>query len=426
MAEETPAKAASDTATAAALIAAGNKPQPDVGAASLEQLDQLFTTGSAELPHTVSGEGEPTGKVEDPPAKIEPKPGEEPATGKVDEPVVVEEEVVEETRSPEEIEQAKAEARKRVADEGGDEAAQEAAAAEAAEPVKAEEVVEEEVVEEEEAGPKGIERPRLKDPVDQQIAYIFKVNKDAGTPISWAEAEKRVKGEPPAPAEPVKVEPPVDHAKIVGDLETEVAALEKQLAEKGEAEGNFDAAAAKLVSDLAEKKGDLKLAKRDMKEAEDLAKAQDDAARAESETNRTEAHKTALGEYPDVADKTTVLGKAVADRIAAMKKNPKHPDRPILFADSAPLTIVRMVAGELGIAPVKKVTPPAKPKVVAPLRKVVSPAPGGKSSAAAPAKTPEEAKKQTVEYLKNEASLEELDNLFGMGDPAKLLAGAIR
>jgi hypothetical protein len=421
------AQAADEAKTAADLIAAGAKPQLNVEETNLEQLDKLFTTGSAELPHTVSG-GEPTETVEDQPARTEPEPGAKPADGKVEEPVV-EEEVVE-TRSPEEIEQAKADARERVKAEGGDEAAQETAAEEAGKPVKAE-VVEEPVVEEEVTEEEEDETPaskskrfRVKDPMAQAALELYRAMEAAGTPISLAEAEKRVKGpEQEAP----KVEPPVDFAKVVTDLEAEVADIERKMADKGKVEGNYDEEAAQLSIDHHKKLVQLENAKRDMQDAERQARADAEAERTASEENRTKAHKQAIEEFPDVVDKTTPLGKAVTERIAAMKKDPKHPDRPILFADSAPLTVVRMVAAELGIAPVaKKTSPPAKPKVVAPLRKVVTPAPGGKSSVQAPAQTPEEAKKKTVEYLKNEASLEELDEFYGMGDPSQVLAGAVR
>lgn len=426
--DEPQAKAADDAKTAADLIAAGATPQLNQEEVTLGQLDELFTTGAAELPHTVSGEGKATGKVEDPPAKTEPEPGVKPAEGEVEEEVVVDEEVVE-TRSAEEIEEAVTAARQKVVDEGGDEAAQEAAAEEARKPVAAEKV-EEEVVEEEELEPDEEEekakskRFRVKDPMARAALELYRAAEEAGEPITLAEAESRVAG---PKKEPVKVEPPVDHSKVVTDLETEVADLERQLEERGEAETNFDKDAVKLVNSLSQKRADLAVAKMKQEQAVEAARLADDAERATSEENRTKAHRQAIEDYPDVVDKKTKLGKAVTERIAKMKSDPKHPDRPILFADSAPYTIVQMVARELGIAPVaKKVSPPAKTKVAAPPRKVVNPAPGGKSSVPAQVKSPEDAKKQTVEYLKNEAPLEELDELFGMGDTSQLLAGALR
>lgn len=426
--DEPQAKAADDAKTAADLIAAGATPQLNQEEVTLGQLDELFTAGSAELPHTVSGEGKATGKVEGEPDKTEPEPGAKPAEGKVEEEVVVDEEVVE-TRSAEEIEEAVTAARQKVVDEGGDEAAQEAAAEEARKPVakvEDEPVVEEEdeELETEEEEKAKSKRFRVKDPMARAALELYRAAEEAGEPITLAEAESRVAG---PKKEPVKVEPPVDHAKIVTDLETEVADLERQLDEATSAEKNFDGDAGKIVKDLSKKQADLAVARMKAEQATEAARLADDAERATSEENRTKAHRQAIEDYPDVVDKKTKLGKAVTERIAKMKSDPKHPDRPILFADSAPYTIVQMVARELGIAPVaKKVSPPAKTKVAAPPRKVVNPAPGGKSSVPAQVKSPEDAKKQTVEYLKTEATLEELDAVFGMGEPGQLLAGAIR
>jgi hypothetical protein len=423
-----PQAQAADAKTAADLIAAGATPQLETEKVTLGQLDELFTKGTADLPHTVSGGEPPTEKkVEDPPTKTEPEPGAKSAEGEGAEEVV-DEEVVE-TRSAEEIEEAVAAARQKVIDDGGDEAAQEAAAEEARKPVAAAKVEDEPVVEEEEIEdedePAGkSKRFRVKDPMAQAALELYRAMESAGTPITLAEAESRVAG---PKKEPVKVEPPVDFAKVVTDLETEVTELERQLEERGEAETNFDKDAVKLVNTLSQKRADLAVAKFKQERAEEDARAAAEVERATSEENRTKAHKQAIEDYPDVVDKKSKLGKAVSERIAKMKADPKHPDRPILFADSAPYTIVSMVARELGIPPVeKKVSPPVSKKVVAPPRKVVTPAPGGKTAVQSQTKSPEDAKKQTVEYLKNEAPLEELDELFGMGDQSQLLAGALR
>jgi hypothetical protein len=194
--DEPQAKAADDAKTAADLIAAGATPQLNQEEVTLGQLDELFTTGSAELPHTVSGEGKATGKVEGEPDKTEPEPGAKPAEGKVEEEVVVDEEVVE-TRSAEEIEEAVTAARQKVVDEGGDEAAQEAAAEEARKPVAAEKVEDEPVVEEEELETDEEEekakskRFRVKDPMARAALELYRAAEEAGEPITLAEAESR-------------------------------------------------------------------------------------------------------------------------------------------------------------------------------------------------------------------------------------------
>ena len=55
----------------------------------------------------------------------------------------------------------------------------------------------------------------------------------------------------------------------------------------------------------------------------------------ESKQLRANAKAKAIELYPDAANVATPLGKAVADRIAALK-DPDHPDHAILYADSAP------------------------------------------------------------------------------------------
>lgn len=375
-------------ATAATTVADAPS-QPDLGAelienASVEQLDQLFEKGSLTLKPAPGGE-EKKGEEAPPAAKIEPKAGEQPPV--VDTPPAKVEEVVE-TRTPEEIAAAEAEAK-----------------------AKEDEVT-------------GIERPRLKDERDQLIAGIYMKAKREGNPLSWAEAEARVDG-PKVEAQAPIIEAPVDYGAIVGTLETEVADIRRQLTEAGSGEGLYTAEIAKLNMDLAEKTADLKLAQRDAKEAKARTAREEAETRKASEKNRTDAIAQAKSEYPDAADDTTPLGKAVKESIDAMK-NPRHPDHALLFADSVPLIVTQREAQKLGIAPKKSTTPPpAKAKVEAPPRKVVNPAPGNKT-AVVPAKPAEDAK-QTVEYLKSgKATLAELDAAFGMEDPTKLLAGAVR
>jgi hypothetical protein len=136
--------------------------------------------------------------------------------------------------------------------------------------------------------------------------------------------------------------------------------------------------------------------------------------------------------YPDVADETTALGKAVTAEFAAMK-DPNHPDNPILFADSAPELVTERVAKRLGITPVaakpaaatpvQPATPPeAQPAAAA--RQPVSPPSGGKTSV--PAVKPAEDVKKQIEHLKTDATLAELDAAFGAEDPRQVLAAAVR
>lgn len=393
---EAPATAAPDTPVADA------QSQPDLVAdlaanADLSQLDTLFEGKKLTLKPAPGGEGEQTPP---PAAKVETVKAGEPPPPVTSEPAKADEpkkdEVVE-TRSPEEIAAAEAKAK---------------ADADAADVEIA-----------------GIQRPRLKDPVDQQIAAVFKAAEASGNKISWAEAERRVIGEAPkVEVAATETAAPPDYATTVGTLETEVAALKARRIEIGAAEGIDSPELAQLQIDLADKMSDLKLAKRDLAIATEEAQAEAEATRRESEANRDTAIAEAKTAYPDVADETTPLGKAVADELAAMK-NPRHPDHALLYADSVPLLITQKVAAKMGIAP-KAATaaapPPAKPATVtAPPRVVVSPVPGNKT-AVAPGK-PEEDPKNIVEYLKSdEATLEDLDAVFGGADPSKLLAGAIR
>jgi hypothetical protein len=394
--------------TAAAAPAAADAPQaqPDLVKdlqenADLSQLDTLFQDHKLALQPAPGGEGDqtppPAEKVETAKAGEPPPPAETaPAQAEVKKDEVVE------TRTPEEI----------------------AAAAEA-DRVKAEA----DAKAKEEAEISGIERPRLKDERDQLIAGVYMKAKREGKPITWAEAETRVDGPKVEAAAPV-VEAPVDHTAIVGTLETEVADIKKKLDDAGASEGLFNSEIAKLTQDLADKTSDLKLAKRDAKIAADQAAADLAASRAESEKNRAAAIAEAKRAYPDAADDTTVLGKAVADEIAAMR-DPNHPDHAFLYGDSIPFLITQKVAAKLGIAPVAAkpaaaTPPPAKAATVtAPPRVVVSPAPGNKT-AVVPGKPAEDPQK-IVEYLKSdEATLEDLDAAQGAGDMGKLLAHAAR
>jgi hypothetical protein len=393
--------------------------QPDLENLSLSQLDTMFEEGKVTIPAQADGGG----KVKDaPPLATEVEtPGAKPVVEP--EPPAVEEKVAE-TRSEAEIQAAVDAAIEAVQKVGGDAKAQRAAADAAAAPVAAEPT---EPVIETEDEVAGIQRPRLKNRVDQLIAGVFKEAEAAGKPISWAEAERRIKGDAPVKTEAPVVETPPDHTAVVGTLETEVATLKEQLDAAGAAEGLFTPEIAKLTQELAEKTSDLKLAQYEARQAQKQSEREEAELMTASETNRATSRVEAIADYPAVADDTTPLGKAVAEEIAAMK-NPKHPDHAILFADSAPLLTVQKVARKLGIAPVAKkaTTPAVKPKVeTPPPRKLVSPVPGNKSSVV-PGKPAEDAK-QAIEYLRGpDATLEELDAVQGMPDESRLLAGAVR
>lgn len=405
--EDTPAIAEAPPTAAADTPAADQQSQPDLVAdlaanADLSQLDTLFEGKKLTLKPAPGGEGEQTPP---PAAKVEAPPAGEPPPAAASEPAQTEkkDEVVE-TRTPEEI----------------------AAAAEA-DKVKAD--AEAKAKADAEAEVAGIERPRLKDERDQLIAGIYMKAKREGKPVTWAEAEARVDGPPTKPAEAAVAEAPIDHAAVVGTLETEVADIKKKMDEAGASEGLYTPEIAKLTQDLADKTADLKLARRDLKESVDEQAQAEAEVRQQSEANRAKSHAEAIAAYPAVADDTTPLGKAVKDEITAMR-DPTHPDHALLYGDSIPFLITQKVAAKMGIAPVAAAAaaappPPAKPTVAAPPRVVVSPVPGNKT-AVTPGK-PAEDPKQIVEYLKSpEATLEDLDAAFGGGDPSKLLAGAIR
>jgi hypothetical protein len=402
---------------AAAPSGADTAPVIDVENVTMEQLENLFERGSAELPVKAGGEKsqeEPAKpKVEAPaPAKVEA--GETPPA--VVEPVVAAEEVVD-SRTPEEIETAATEAAEAVKAEGGDEAAQTAAAEAARAPVAAEAEVKPEPEDKS-------RRFRVKDPIAQAALDLYKTFENTDAPISLAEAERRVRGEaaPVAkePVEPAKVEPALQ--EVVTTLETEVADIKAKMAVAGGDEGLYTAEIATLTVELAEKTADLKLAKRDLKQQEQAAQASAQSATTAFKAKVDESRAKAIKAYPDVANDATPLGKAVAARIAAMRDK-SHPNHQVLFTGSAPQFITKEVADELGIKPVAETaapTPP-KPKVTTPAPKKVTPVSGARSTAAA-AKTPEDAKKQTVDYLRTEASLDELDDAFGAKDPLRLIA----
>lgn len=423
----TPSTAAADAADATL----------DLENMSLNQLDDLLGEGKVVLPPKPSGEE--TGKEPPPKAKVEePPPGEKPPAAKT-EPEKVE--AIVETRTLDEIKAAMDAAAEEVRAAGGDEAAQQAAADLLAVPQAPKAKDPEPTAEEIAAAAKakadadaaaadevaGIERPRLKDQRDQLIAGIYmKAKRDAeagnGVALTWAEAEARVDG-PKVEKKADEAEASVDYTEIVGTLQTEVTAIKEKLTAAGADEGLFNAEISQLTQDLAEKTADLKLAQRDLKQAGEQAKREAAKALTASETARAGSKAEAIADWPDADVKGSALDEAVKAEIAALSQR-DHPDHSILYADSAPWTIVSRVAKRLGIPPVAKapVTPAAKPKVEAPPRKAMSPASGAKTAVQ---EKPAEAAKQTFEYLSTEASLEELDQFMGGAAPEKLLAGVV-
>jgi hypothetical protein len=381
-----PAQAAPETPATAVATATDNAPssqpeQVDLADASLEQLDTLYTTGKLDV-GPGSGGG---GKV-----SSEAAPAETPAPATPETPAKTEPETPAETPAAPET------------------ATPETPAVETPAAPTSEE--EQEIA--------AIQRPRLKDKVDQQIAAVFKAAELAGNKISWAEAERRVKGEPETPAAPVAATPEVPETANVDTLRNEIAELEAQLEEKAGEEGVlYDKAIKDLSAQLSDKRTDLKLAERD------LAQHQKAVNQSRKEARRT-SQALAIKEFPSVADGESPLGKAVAAKIAALKAK----DSPVLYDDEAPYLIALQEATRLGIAPVAPATAtaatpspaPAKP-VTTPARKVVSPPSGAATAAPATTGNPQAEQAKTVEYLKKHAPLEELDNLFMPNGADKLL-----
>ena len=388
---ESQAQADPSSATATAAAVDTTTSQPDTSNLDLAQLDTLFEKGSLEVPvvgaaaETKDDAKAPAGAstpatVTDTPVEKEPAA----AAGKEAEPVAP--------------------------------ATEEGAPATTPEPKAADDEVER------------IQRPRLKNPVDQQIAAVFKAAEVTGEPISWAEAERRVKGDPVATTTtavtetaPAQAEP--DLSEVVDTLQGEVQTIKDRLSELGDAEGLLTPEYSRLSIELAEKSADLKLATRDLAQAEKAAQNQAAKVKAESEAARLKSRSAAVEKWPALNEKASPLAQAVAKRVAEMR-DPNHPDHAILYADSAPLTIARAVAEEMGIAPVVAPSAAAKPTTAATPpatpRKVVSPQPGHKTSV--PAGKPAEDAKQTLDYLRSDASLEELDAAFGAGDMSRTIA----
>lgn len=368
----------------------------DIGEVTLEQLDKLMTTGSAELPVVDSGQGESGPGASG--------PGDAGATGATG-PAETGPAASGETGAAETGETGAAET-------GETGAAQTGAVGEA------------------ETGATGATGPAIDDEEKDETRFrhrgsnrainaLFKAREAAGKAITWAEAERIVLGTdvsgPAAESTPTAVSTQLETQ--VGTLRTEVEGLRQQLNEAGENEGVFDKSLAKIVQDLAAKEADLRLAERDLREAkEDEADAIADE-NAQWTANSQKSKAVALEMYGEagLGNEKTEFGKAVADRVIAMR-NPKHPDHQILFAATAPETIAMKVASEMGIQPKKKAaaaatTTTTTPPPVIPPKSKVAPVTGAKSSAAAQP-TKEDAQKQLEHLQSDNVTLKELDDLF--------------
>lgn len=381
--ETSQAQAADLSAPAVATPATGAEaPQPDLSNLSLEQLDSLLTGGDVEVPVKGSGEGGPATEPTIEPVAPAVEPAVEPATEV--EPVAPATEPTTPATEP---------------------------VAPPTEPATA-------VLDDDAKEADRIKRPRLNNVVDQQIAAVFKAAEAAESPISWAEAERRVKGDPVAPeaVAPVVEAPPA--SEQVTSLSGEIQVIEERLMELGSSQGLYNEEIAKLQIDLSKKAVALSRAEdKAVQEANELV-----ALRKESDASRANYRQKAIEKWPAIADKTSPLHLAIRARFAEMK-NPKHPNHQALYTDSVPLDVARAVAEELGIAAKVAVTPSPAPSTQPVPRVTVQPAPST-ATAVAPVKPAEDAKR-TVEYLKKDATLEELDELFGAGDLEKGLLASI-
>lgn len=382
---------------------------------TLDQLDKLMTTGTSELPFRSDG-----GKKEDPPAgKTEETPGGMPAVTEVD--GKVEDEVVEETRSAEEIAEAQETARQEVIAAGGDEAAQEAAVEAAGKPVA--EVVEEPAVVEEPTEKEDAKRFRVKDPMARAALSIYKAMEEAGTPITLTEAEARVRG-PEKKVEEVIQTPAL--SETVAALEGEVTELETAIDKAGENEGLITKEFTDLTKKLAQKRTALAMAQRDLKQATEQQQAAEAKEAERSKAARATSKAEAFGEFPDAAKKGSKLDLAIQAEIAALSDE-NHPDNAILYADSAPYLVTLRAAKKLKIAPLvaKAAVPAVKTKVEAPPKTKMSP-PSGAKTAVQEGQLSEEAQaKKTIEHLQSpNATVEDLDEFFEPDGKGGTLAAA--
>jgi hypothetical protein len=417
-------EAQAQESASAASTSGADSPQIDIGQVSLTQLDELMTTGKAELPVVDSGSGA-TG-ASGPAATTEGATG---ATGPVETGA----------SGPAESGETGATGETGAAETG------ETGAAETGETGAAETGETGETGAVEETGPTGATGPAddEKDETrfrhkgaNRAINALFKAREAAGKPISWAEAERIVLGSDvsgPGASETGATLPSTQLETQVTTVRGEVEALRRQLDEAGENEGVFDKAISKIVQDLASKEADLRLLERELREAkeDEAAAVQEEDAQWTANSQKSKQRAIEMYGAAGLGNEKTAFGKAVADRVIAMR-DPKHPDHQILFAATAPETIAMKVATEMGIAPAKKkaaaaATPtPTNPPPVIPPKSKVAPVSGAASSAAAQP-TKEDAQKQLEHLQSDDVTLKELDELFeGPGGIQKTLHAVAR
>jgi hypothetical protein len=364
--EPTQAKAEETPATAAPEPEAGTQPQPTLENANLDDLDAVQTEAAKVVAEGQADGGE--GKE----VEAEPPTGEPPAVEPTAEPPV-----------------------------------EPPAAAPAAEPPE----------------PSGEipERFRFKDPTDRAIAAVKKAADVNGTPITWSEAERRVRGEPVAPQP--RVDPIAQVSVEIDTLKSEIAGLEAQIDPADDSDEILSTKEMRAATvKLTEKRTELLKAELRLENVQAVQEGERLTALDIQKSEREKSKNRAIAEYPDAGSVDTPLGKAIAKKFEEMK-NPRHPDHPILYADTAPERVTEIVAKELGIAPKPK-TPTVKPAIPPPpTQKKATPVSGAKT--AVPEK-PAEAKddKKSIEYLRSDkASLADLDDAFGANEG---LAAAVR
>jgi hypothetical protein len=253
-------------------------------------------------------------------------------------------------------------------------------------------------------------RFRYTDPTDKAINAVYKAAQVAGTPITWAEAERRVKGETPteqAPAAQV-TDPLTTQISTVESLKTEITELEGQIDPADEEEILSTKAMRTATVKLAEKRAQLSKEELKLEGMQYAVEGERQKEVTAQKNAREESKGRAIEQFPDAADGKTVLGKAIAKRFEEMK-NPRHPEHPILYADTAPERVTEIVARELGIQPKAPTAKPAVKTTTAPPQKKATPVSGAKT--AVPGKPAEgNDDKMSVAYLRSDkATLEDLD-----------------
>jgi hypothetical protein len=253
-------------------------------------------------------------------------------------------------------------------------------------------------------------RFRYTDPTDKAINAVYKAAQVANAPITWAEAERRVKGEQP-PAQAATAPPPdplTAQLTTVETLKNEITLLEQQIDPEDEEEILSTKAMRSATVQLADKRAQLSKEELKLEGIQYAVEGERQKEVTAQKNAREESKGRAIEQFPDAADSKTVLGKAIAKRFEEMK-DPRHPEHPILYADTAPERVTEIVARELGIAP-KATAKPAQKTTTAPTQKKATPVSGAKT--AVPGKPAESTDDKTsVEYLRSDkATLADLDN----------------